>query len=64
MWLGYASYPDTYLRPEEKAALLDCGFFSPAVPAPGALALLVTGLLPLATARLRRRWGPSHRARS
>ncbi len=27
MWLGYAAYPNTYLRPEEKALLLSTPFF-------------------------------------
>lgn len=56
MYLGYLTYPDTYLRASDKTALLASGFFAPvSVPEPGALALLASGLLPLAGIALIRR---------
>lgn len=62
MYLGYLTYPNTYLRDSDKTALLASGFFAP-VPEPGALALLASGILPLAGITLLRRWADGTRPR-
>lgn len=43
MWLGYITYPNTYLLPEDKAHLLDSPFVTQ-IPEPVTLFLLGTGV--------------------
>lgn len=58
MYLGYTTYPNTYLRASDKANLRASGFFLVAVPEANSVLLLASGvLLPLcgAVTRYRRR---------
>ena len=43
MWLGYITYPNTYLLPEDKAHLLDSPFVTQ-IPEPVTLFLFGTGV--------------------
>ena len=61
MWLGYLTYPDAFLLPEDKTTLLASQFIVPSptsVPEPATGFLLISGLLGVAVRRIR------HRARS
>lgn len=56
LYLGYLTYPNTYLRASDKTTLLASGFFAPVgVPEPGAMTLFASGILPLAGIALLRR---------
>jgi hypothetical protein len=63
IWLGYITYPDSFLLPEDKQALLASRFIAPidgtaAVPEPGTVALIASGLAGLVMRRLRGRDRP------
>ena len=54
MYLGYLTYPDTYLLPDDKAHLLEGPYISPvteSVPEPSTVVLSAVGLLCLAVKR-------------
>lgn len=55
LYLGYLTYPDTYLRPSDKSFLLASGFFSAVVPEPSTSALVAAGLAGVGAAVRRRR---------
>ena len=57
MWLGYITYPDAFLLPEDKATLLASQFIaSPptSVPEPTTAFLVISGFLGVAVGCVRR----------
>ena len=60
MWLGYITYPDTFLLPEDKTTLLASRFIAAtpeSVPEPATGMLLISGFAGVALARIRRATG-------